>query len=1131
MKRTLSILLSLILMLLIASAAKFFWLLHDQQWVKEQTQKYVSQLAGRALLIDGSLELKLSLHPSVNAENIRLANATWAEAAEFISLERLQVSVDLLSLLSDQVVIDTIALEGLEIDLEKNKQGKVNWDLFPAKTNSDKDRSLPKEQPVRINYLTLNKLHLRHQSPNRLEPLSFALAEFKAERTIDGLTNLHALGSLGELPLTLEAHVGPLVHLISGDAMKMQIHLSLGEIILHVFGKVSNPHTGVGADLAINFSGPEFAWITEKFSLPEFTRGAFDFNLKLESINNIEKFDILGDFGSLDIVANGDIDSLLNPREGQIKFQINGPDLQKLAATFAVQNLLPAAYHFQGNLSARQGIVEIDTLAFEVGETTGQVTGKMGEWPNLSDTELYLNISGPDLSQWGPALRLNHLSASPFSYSGKLLSKGLNVQISNKLKVEENFIELTGNLGQPPNFQNMSLDLDLYFPNLTKVTSLPYHDKMSPVSLTVEGNLGRKGQVLLLNNFRIGQGENKISANAQIVLSEDLHGSQLSGQVEIPDVASLEKYFQREDLSDLSASLNVNMDISAGGLSFELYDSKLSEMAVNMKGTLPDLYSPDHFSAHFQLALPSLRNIPLYPDANDLPDMPSNLYGQVEHQGHQIHLNNLNGSVGASSFDIDGLLVVTEKFTGSDIKFKIAGPDFRPLFSNDKLTTLPGKYRASGRIELGKDRDLLQNLELSLGDMHATLNGSVDDLRRITSAQLSASLNLPSLSKLDGFMNRDFPDASLSMNTVLTGRGSHFILQPLQAKLGSSDLSGTISLDLRTEPSIEGKLSSDFLDIAWLTKTKKSKQKPVKPVKQVFPDEPISYPGFGNVNMQLDLSAERLKMHFTELSGVKLDLSAHKKYLDIEAFEFAGPLGGRVSGKLAMNATKGVTHLDFGMHGKQVRLKLEAAEGQDIKTLPKSDIAIELQGNGATYHQLASSLNGQFHMVQGRGLISNAGFELLFSDLLLKLYNSINPFAQQSEYTELECSVINAEIKSGKVLVNPLVFHTQQITLLSNGHIDLATEQIDMNFNTKAREGVGISVGGLLVNPFTKLGGSLSSPSIELDPTGAAVSGGVAVATLGLSLLAKPLYYRFLSTTDPCGEALKHLGKTGVISR
>jgi hypothetical protein len=55
-----------------------------------------------------------------------------------------------------------------------------------------------------------------------------------------------------------------------------------------------------------------------------------------------------------------------------------------------------------------------------------------------------------------------------------------------------------------------------------------------------------------------------------------------------------------------------------------------------------------------------------------------------------------------------------------------------------------------------------------------------------------------------------------------------------------------------------------------------------------------------------------------------------------------------------------------------------------------------------------------------------------------------------------------------------------------------------------------------IINPFTKVGGTLSKPRIVLDTSGAVVGGGAAFATGGLSIFAKGLWDRWISSKDIC---------------
>jgi hypothetical protein len=63
----------------------------------------------------------------------------------------------------------------------------------------------------------------------------------------------------------------------------------------------------------------------------------------------------------------------------------------------------------------------------------------------------------------------------------------------------------------------------------------------------------------------------------------------------------------------------------------------------------------------------------------------------------------------------------------------------------------------------------------------------------------------------------------------------------------------------------------------------------------------------------------------------------------------------------------------------------------------------------------------------------------------------------------------------------------------------------------------------MVTNPYIKLGGTLADPSLELKPLEAVTSTGVAVATLGISLVAKGLFDRITAEKKVCKHALEEI--------
>ena len=141
-------------------------------------------------------------------------------------------------------------------------------------------------------------------------------------------------------------------------------------------------------------------------------------------------------------------------------------------------------------------------------------------------------------------------------------------------------------------------------------------------------------------------------------------------------------------------------------------------------------------------------------------------------------------------------------------------------------------------------------------------------------------------------------------------------------------------------------------------------------------------------------------------------------------------------------------------------------------------------------------------------------------DFFYELLNTLNPFSATDPYSNLKCVTVLASVEDGTVVGDPvLVVQSDRLNIFANAEVDLKTEQVDADFNTVPQKGLGFSLSNL-VNPYVKVSGTLADPSLGFDPGSTLIEGGAAVATSGLSILAKSFADRFLSSRDPCGKAI-----------
>ena len=184
------------------------------------------------------------------------------------------------------------------------------------------------------------------------------------------------------------------------------------------------------------------------------------------------------------------------------------------------------------------------------------------------------------------------------------------------------------------------------------------------------------------------------------------------------------------------------------------------------------------------------------------------------------------------------------------------------------------------------------------------------------------------------------------------------------------------------------------------------------------------------------------------------------------------------------------------------------------------DGQIDLKGEGHTLRELVASLRGTVRVTSAGGRLPNSKLNLVYSDFFSELLSTLNPLMKREPYTDVICAAYALRAEQGVLRTDPaMVIRTSAIDILSYGSADLRDESIDLKFKTAARKGLGFSASQML-NPYVKVSGTLARPELTLDQKGTLISGGTAVATSGLSILASSVWDRLSRQADPCASVV-----------
>ena len=112
---------------------------------KGRIEALVTKQIGRPFVIDGALSLKLFPSVSVLAERVRVGNAEWGSKPQMVEIGHFSTNVGVWSLISGPVDIRSFELNDVSVLLERNSDGRGNWEF-----GTESEEETPSESATEI---------------------------------------------------------------------------------------------------------------------------------------------------------------------------------------------------------------------------------------------------------------------------------------------------------------------------------------------------------------------------------------------------------------------------------------------------------------------------------------------------------------------------------------------------------------------------------------------------------------------------------------------------------------------------------------------------------------------------------------------------------------------------------------------------------------------------------------------------------------------------------------------------------------------------------------------------------------------------------------------------------------------
>ncbi len=510
-----------------------------------------------------------------------------------------------------------------------------------------------------------------------------------------------------------------------------------------------------------------------------------------------------------------------------------------------------------------------------------------------------------------------------------------------------------------------------------------------------------------------------------------------------------------------------------------------------------------------------------------LSSEPFTLSGRGAYAKGELVLETAQLRLGTQRLGMTGRLLAGSGVGEVDVRFDAEKIDLSPwLAANDYLS--PAVQTISGTGRLRRSGEWLNLDELSMTAGPASLAGelAVHVGERGDNGRFDLSFKAPSVAGLSPALDR-VRKVEERVEMSGTGKWSPHGFELRDAALQLSDrgeLRGSLDYIRGERPFVSVALNAERLDLR--NYDKQSVEAPAaRNDGRIISDRAIPFDWLGTLDADFRVDIDSLRSPKIAGSHFRMAGTLHDGRMEITNLEAYGKRG-RLTGTLTAEPVEpagSVYAIRLDLEGRNLYIARPDETEAVLATRPAYDMTAKLEARGADLRTLTDTLTGRIRVDARAGEIMSRGnllSTLVFEDTLTRVLETINPLIGKRDKMQLNCLVLRLDLEDGTARGDPLfALQTGEVNLLARGHIDLGSETLDLDILAQPRRGLGISLGDL-INPFTRIGGTLASPRIVADPKSAVFETGAGLATGGLWPLGKKLLQR-LFNSDACARAME----------
>lgn len=1190
-----------LLLSIIALAVGLVVLLYNPHIVKGPLERYLSELAGYSITLDGELEVNTGSVIQIIAKNISISGPDWARHDNIIVVEHLVLVLNTASIFKDIVLVETLKVRDLHVNLETDDKGKGNWitaNRPPSPAKKESGGAIVVFNDIQVNNTTFRFLNGKKdvESVFNIESLSH-------HQQADGMLQTTLNGDLNNRLVEYTHTVGPYVNLLNGRDISYRGNGHFGELVLEGDAFVDDLLKPRHPSFNLDMQGPNIDEITAMLGIDDLGSGGFSLRATGASVNGVYEAHINGKVGDISLNASAQASELAALHEVDLSVSINGPSLDSLTTAFGLENWPDKPFNLKGRAERVGRTLNVRDLTLNIGDTQLLFDALLTNFPTLEASRIKLSISGDKAEQFHELIGIEGLATGPFDINGKLSASPEGVELVQvDLETSLGQASLSGTLVPVPGYVGSKLTAHLDGPNANSVMTVFGIDMLpgKPFNLNARFDVVDNGLIIERGALATIEDE-RLELGGLISFDPGSKGTDINFQLSGKHLARMiKRHAGNIEVPDQPYELGGHIKVQEEGIRLENTEFAIEAIKLKADGLIrldDQLYGT---ALDFQINgenLSSLKSFEAVGDSLDIfvPGQPFQLAGGFMIEKNGWKLSEVNGLVGKAALDFEALISNQPDWIGSNIRFSIKGPNLNELLIKKDDPGLPnGVFESSALILLADNKLKISNLvfdtvkahgevdlelgwpvgssydinfdvdirgddirnflprteafevamaafqlnavgskqgdlinvdqfESRVGNLQVLLKGKVDQ----NNPQVSFHVLSEDISKLGKLNGKPLPALPLDITADFRGGADQLIFKNLAGSLGESRLNGELDLSLKgSKPDIKLTATSDFIDVRPFIDRRKpdtdtETDTTTKP-DRLIPATPLPLDALASVDLGIKLDVVELRYWQDSITDLVLNVEQKNGALNISQLSYEAPLGS-LNASLSINPTgadQADVKIDLSTDGFVVNAS--GLPEQKLDKVPAFDVSFHASGKGSNVRDVAGTLNGSLYVASKGGSAENVDLSLLETFIFDQLFSVIMPKSQEKIDTQFSCIAANLQISDGLVTTKPAIaFTSQKVAIVTKGTLDLKTEEMNFNFNSTPTNALQINPGEMF-HPYILISGTLANPAVGVDPGKAALHGGAAIATLGISVLAKGVLDRASNAAPVCEEILNN---------